>query len=67
MTKQNEAAVLAKLREKCAGRGGQAAFAKEHGFSRNHISDVLKGDRAVTERLANALGYKKISGFVENA
>jgi len=39
------------------------AWAKEHGFSQAYISDVLHGRRGVADRLAEAMGYRRIVKF----
>lgn len=43
----------------------QSDFAKEHGFSKGFISDVLKGRRNITDRLAGALGYIRKTIFIK--
>lgn len=52
------------LADACAVAGSQAAWAAENGISPQFVCDVLQGRRAPTERLARALGYKRIVSFV---
>lgn len=47
------------LRAECWSAGSQAVWAKRHGFSRSYITDILKGRRDVTEKLAAALGLTR--------
>ena len=41
------------------------AWAAEHGFSESYLSDVLRGKRGVSDRMAEALGYQRIVSFVK--
>ena len=59
-----EAQLLIKLSERCAEYGGQAAFARKHGFTHPFISMVLNGKTGMTERLANALGYVQRAAYL---
>jgi hypothetical protein len=55
--------IIDQLKQECRELGSQAAWAKNHGFSRSFISDVLQGRRDVTEKLANRLGYVKVCAW----
>ena len=48
-------------------RGGKRLTAKqwasEHGFSQAYVSDVLRGNRGIADRFAEALGYQRIVTF----
>jgi len=58
-----DADLIRELASQAAEAGSRAAWAKEHGFSRGFVSDVLAGTRAVTERLAKALGYESAGNW----
>lgn len=55
--------VVAELRRACAGRGGQAAFARRAGVPESIVSMVLNGHRDVPEAIANALGFVETRAF----
>lgn len=57
MTNYSDSDLLNKLTREIEAAGGQAAWAKLHGFSPSFICDVLAGTRPVTDRLAKALGF----------
>lgn len=46
------------LAKRCEREGGQSAFAAAHGFTRQYISYVLKGERAPGAKLCEALGIR---------
>jgi hypothetical protein len=46
------------LRHRCE-RDGQKAWAEKNGFAVSFIQFVLSGDRRVSERLSEALGYNR--------
>lgn len=52
--------VISALRGAIEDEGSAAAWANGHGFSRQFICDVLKGRRDLTEKLAVALGFRKV-------
>ena len=39
-------------------------WADEHGFSQAYVSDVLRGNRGIADRFAEALGYQRVVTFV---
>lgn len=51
------------LADACVVAGSQAAWAAENGISPQFVCDVLQGRRAPTERLARALGYRRVVSF----
>jgi hypothetical protein len=51
------------LTQACTESGSQQDWAKGHGFSPAYVSDVLNGRKDVSERIAEALGYVKFTGF----
>jgi hypothetical protein len=51
------------LRKACEDAGSQQKWAKVNGFSSPFVSDVLHGRRAITDRIANALGYESVETF----
>lgn len=50
--------VLAHLRKRCEQAGGQSAFAREHGVSRQYIWDVLAGKKPPHSKLCKVLGIE---------
>ena len=51
------------LADACTVAGSQQAWARENGISPQFVCDVLQGRRAPTERLARALGYRRVVSF----
>lgn len=47
------------LRHRCEEAGGQKAWAEKNGFAVSFVQFVLSGDRRVSDRMANALGYNR--------
>ncbi len=54
-------AVTNRLQAECEKLGGQAGWAKAHGFSPAFVNDVLRGRRDITDRLAEALGFQRVT------
>jgi hypothetical protein len=46
------------LQKRCKQAGGQSAFAREHGVSRQYIWDVLAGNKPPHTKLCKALGIE---------
>jgi hypothetical protein len=46
------------LAKQCERAGGQSAFAAAHGFTRQYISYVLKGQRSPGRELQEVLGIR---------
>ena len=51
-----EAQMRDRLREACAAAGGQAAFAREIGVTRQFIGQILAGEKSPTKAIRNRLG-----------
>ena len=64
MRNRTEAEIVEMLRRECE-RDTQRLWAEANGFSQQFICDVLKGRRYVTEKLADALGFRRIVMFEE--
>lgn len=69
MTGITEAELLAIFRLDIAlspEKFARTAWARRHGFSRSHTSNVLTGWAPITDRLAKALGYVRddAGGFI---
>ncbi len=45
------------LAEQCAAAGGQAQWARVHGFSKSYVSELLSGRRDISDAVAIALGF----------
>lgn len=56
--------VLARLRAACDGAGGQRAWSRRHGLSQTHVSQVLSGDKRITDRVARPLGLSERTVWV---
>lgn len=39
--------------------GGQRAFARKHGLSVGYISDVLRGNRELSDRILSTIGIER--------
>jgi hypothetical protein len=50
--------VLRRLRAACEGAGGQAAWARQHGVLGTQPSEVLAGNKALTDRFLRPLGLE---------
>ena len=59
-----EAEVLRALSQECELAGGQANWAEIHGVSRTQLCEALSRKRQVTEALANAAGFVRVTRFV---
>lgn len=51
------------LRHRCEEAGGQAAWGRKHGFTRQMICNVLAGNIGISKRMAEAIGYRQIVVF----
>jgi hypothetical protein len=51
------------LADACVVAGSQQAWARENGISPQFVCDVLQGRRAPSDRLARALGYRRVVSF----
>ncbi len=52
--------VVAELKHQCRKSGSQRVWAREHGISEQHLSDVLNGRRDISEDIANACGFMRV-------
>lgn len=53
--------VITRLEAEIEAAGTQRAWADAHGFSAQFITDILKGRRQISPRLARALGFKRLT------
>ena len=51
------------LADACVVAGSQKAWALENGISPQYVCDVMQGRRAPSDRLARALGYRRVVSF----
>lgn len=59
-----EAEVLSLLQTECTRCGSQAAFAREAGVTKAHISQVLLGRKPIGPTILSQLGLVKVVSFV---
>lgn len=52
--------VLTSLGAAVRGEGGVRAFGRKYGFSASFISQVLAGNTPPSDRLCQAVGYRKV-------
>lgn len=57
------------LKAACKKAGSQAKWVRDHSqpkavIQRSHISEILNGDKEPSKKVAKALGYKKVNGWV---
>lgn len=57
----SEATARKMLRDACRGYGKQSAFAKKAGVSQQYVSNALKGERTLSDKILNALGIKSVT------
>lgn len=55
-----EAQAKLRLYKAVESAGSQAAFAKRHGISQQHVCDVLRCRRPLTDRLLAAVGLRRM-------
>jgi hypothetical protein len=58
---EHPSAVFHRLETEVEQAGGQRAWAKARGFSPSFINDVMRGRREITDRLAAALGFRRVT------
>lgn len=61
--RKTEADLLNELRSETRLRGGITRIARQYGFSPPFISDVEKGYTQITDKLAEAMGYRRVVEF----
>lgn len=54
-----EQEVIKRLRSAVAAAGGQRKFAVIHGFTAGYINDVLRGKRALADRILAVIGVER--------
>lgn len=59
----DETAIRGLLRDRCKALGSQSALANQAGVSRAYLNDVLLSKRAVSDTIANAIGYQQFIAF----
>lgn len=63
----NAQEIMAILHKACEEAGSQAAWAKAHGISPSHVSDVLRGRRELAGKLLDILGFDRIVCYKKKA
>ena len=61
--RKQESHLVDELRIRADRKAGQKKTAEELGIAAQTLCDVLKQRRPVTERLAKAMGYKRVIEF----
>ena len=59
-----EADVIRALSQRCELAGGQAAWAGQHGIARSTLCETLAGKRGLSEAIANAAGFVRVTRYV---
>lgn len=59
-----EADVLRALSQRCELAGGQSAWADRFGISRTALCETLGGKRGLSEAIANAAGFVRVTRYV---
>lgn len=59
-----EADVLGALSQQCELAGGQSTWADVHGVSRSSLCEALSGRRQLSEAIANAAGFVRVTRYV---
>ena len=55
------------LMEALKKAGSRQALAAKLDISVGHLNDLIKGNREISSRVANALGYERLKIFVEKS
>ncbi len=58
-----DADVVEALKSAVELAGGLRAWGKVHQFTASYLSDVLNGRRNPSERLARAVGFRRVQGW----
>jgi hypothetical protein len=64
VTLLSEADVIRALSQRCELTGGQAAWAAQHGIARSVLCETLSGKRGLSEAVANAAGFVRVTRYV---
>jgi hypothetical protein len=59
-----ETDVLRALSQRCDLAGGQKAWAERHGVARSVVCETLAGKRGLSEAIANAAGFVRVTRYV---
>lgn len=62
-----EQEVRERLRAAVEEAGGQRAFAAAHGFTPAYINDVVRGRRALADRILATLGIERVVVYREKS
>jgi DNA-binding transcriptional regulator YdaS (Cro superfamily) len=62
---EGEQQVREALRLACFRRGSQKAFALDNGISEVVLSDMIRGRRTISPRIAALVGYERVTIFRE--
>lgn len=55
--------LLKELKKATEMEGSQQKWAEENGLSASYVSDILKGKRGISEKVAKRLGYAPVRAF----
>jgi DNA-binding phage protein len=61
------AAVYLRLNSAVDGAGGEAAFARKHGLTRQEVHEAMKGNRHPSPSMLAAVGVRKVVAYVDAA
>jgi DNA-binding transcriptional regulator YdaS (Cro superfamily) len=65
MQSLTEQEVIEQLRSAIASAGGQRAYADVHGFTPGYVSDVMRGKRALADRILATIGVERIVTYTK--
>lgn len=60
---KTERDLVTELRAMCLPRGAKRAMAKSLGISAQYMGDILSGRNKISDRIADKLGYRRITMF----
>lgn len=55
--------LIRQLEKEVKRAGSQKEWADKFGVSASYVNDVLKRGKPIGEKMANALGYRRVEGF----
>lgn len=59
------AEAIARLRDRCAEAGSQAALARQIGLTKGMISGIINGHFDLTDRVLEAIGLERVVTYQE--
>ena len=59
----DQSGLVAELSRQCDMAGGQSAWAQKRGIPRSQVCEALNGRRAVSEAMANAMGFVQVAAY----